>query len=60
MRAGGALVHEVVSKLQIAAIGLHLAAALKHHFTDKDTVLLRMLPFYRDNELARWQTSGSA
>jgi polyisoprenoid-binding protein YceI len=28
------------------AIGLHVAAALKHHFTDKDTVLLRMLPFH--------------
>lgn len=53
-------VHEVVSKLLIVAIGLHVAAALKHHFADKDTVLLRMLPFYRDNELARRQTSGSA
>src|SRR3984893_14799656 len=38
-------VHEVVSKLLIAAIGLHVAAALKHHFADKDTVLRRMLPF---------------
>jgi cytochrome b561 len=42
-------VHEVVSKLLIAAIGLHVAAALKHHFADKDTVLLRMLPFQHDH-----------
>ena len=42
-------VHEVVSKLLIAAIGLHVAAALKHHFADKDTVLLRMLPFQNDH-----------
>ncbi|MFZ3325922.1 MAG: cytochrome b/b6 domain-containing protein [Methylocella sp.] len=59
--AGGTeFVHEAVSKLLIAAILLHVAAALKHHFADKDTVLLRMLPFYRDNELARRQIIGSA
>ena len=37
--------HEIVSKLLIAAIGLHVAAALKHQFVDHDGVLLRMLPF---------------
>jgi len=42
-------VHEVVSKLLIAAIGLHAAAALKHHFADKDRVLLRMSPFHQDD-----------
>jgi cytochrome b561 len=42
-------VHEVVAKLLIAAIGLHVAAALKHHFADKDTILLRMLPFCHDD-----------
>src|SRR5262249_22495836 len=42
-------VHEVVAKLLIAAIGLHVAAALKHHFADKDTTLLRMLPFCHDD-----------
>jgi cytochrome b561 len=26
---------------------LHVAAALKHHFLDRDGVLLRMLPFFR-------------
>ena len=29
---------------------VHVAAALKHHFTDKDTVLLRMLPFHHDDK----------
>jgi cytochrome b561 len=38
---------------EIAALGmgalalLHVAAALKHHFVDRDTVLLRMLPVSR-------------
>jgi cytochrome b561 len=26
---------------------VHVAAALKHHFWDRDTVLRRMLPFTR-------------
>jgi cytochrome b561 len=42
-------VHKVVSKLLIAAIGLHVAAALKHHFADKDAILMRMLPFHHDD-----------
>jgi cytochrome b561 len=25
----------------------HIAAALKHHFVDKDNILARMLPFLR-------------
>ena len=29
----------------IALLGLHVLAALKHHFVDRDAVLLRMLPF---------------
>jgi cytochrome b561 len=31
---------------------LHVAAALKHHFADKDTVLRRMLPFRHDDRPA--------
>jgi len=42
------VVHEVVSKLLIVAIGLHVAAALKHHCAE-DTVLRRMLPFRHDD-----------
>jgi cytochrome b561 len=37
--------HAAVSKLLIAAITLHIAGALKHHFIDHDGVLSRMLPF---------------
>lgn len=32
-----------------ALVSLHVAAALKHHFLERDTVLLRMLPFTRRN-----------
>jgi cytochrome b561 len=49
LKARTKFIHKVVSKLLIAAIGLHVAAALKHHFVDKDTILLRMLPFLHDD-----------
>jgi Prokaryotic cytochrome b561 len=49
LKARTKFIHKVVSKLLIAAIGLHVAAALKHHFVDKDTILLRMLPFQHDD-----------
>ena len=45
--------HEVLSKLVIAAIALHVTGALKHHFIDHDGVLLRMLSF--GNGIARHQ-----
>lgn len=43
-------VHELIGKVLFAAIGLHVAAALKHHFFNKDDVLWRMLPG-RDHSL---------
>ncbi len=36
--------HEWATGALIALLLLHIAAALKHHFVDKDTVLKRMLP----------------
>jgi cytochrome b561 len=36
--------HETIGTLIMITVGLHIAAALKHHFIDKDTVLKRMLP----------------
>ncbi|STX28113.1 cytochrome b561 transmembrane protein [Legionella beliardensis] len=36
--------HEVLSNVLIALIVLHLFAALKHHFYDKDDTIRRMLP----------------
>jgi cytochrome b561 len=37
--------HHILSYLLFAIAVLHILAALKHHFWNKDTVLLRMLPF---------------
>jgi cytochrome b561 len=38
-------VHELLGNLMILLLIVHVAAALKHHFWDRDTVLRRMLPF---------------
>ena len=37
--------HDVLSWVLLGLAILHVLAALKHHFWDKDTVLRRMLPF---------------
>jgi cytochrome b561 len=37
--------HDILSWCLFAIAVLHVLAALKHHFWNKDTVLLRMLPF---------------
>ena len=39
--------HELAAKLLYVLLFLHVAAALKHHFVDRDGVLGRMLPFLR-------------
>lgn len=39
----GVTSHSVTAYIMLAAIILHLAGALKHHFIDKDLTLLRML-----------------
>lgn len=36
--------HEIATGVLIALLLVHIAAALKHHLIDKDTVLTRMLP----------------
>lgn len=36
--------HELLGNLMILLLLVHVAAALKHHFWDRDTVLRRMLP----------------
>jgi cytochrome b561 len=38
------LIHNIGSKVGIALLFLHVAAALKHHFINRDDVLARMLP----------------
>jgi cytochrome b561 len=37
-------IHEIASKIGIALLALHVIAALKHQFWNRDGVLLRMLP----------------
>jgi cytochrome b561 len=39
--------HHLLSYLLFAIAVLHILAALKHHFWNKDDVLLRMLPSYK-------------
>ncbi len=41
------VVHWILNKTLLAAVCLHAAAALKHHFVDRDDVLRRMLPFVK-------------
>jgi cytochrome b561 len=37
--------HHWINYLLAAVVAGHAAAALKHHFVDRDEVLTRMLPF---------------
>ena len=39
--------HEYLGYFTIAMIALHIAAALKHHFVNKDDVLARMVPIVK-------------
>ena len=41
------LVHHWIAGTLAALVALHTLAALKHHFVDRDDVLVRMLPFLR-------------
>ncbi len=38
------LVHTALNYTMLLLVVMHIAAALKHHFVDRDDVLLRMLP----------------
>ncbi len=40
-------IHETLGYLAVALIALHVSAALKHHFRDRDDVLTRMIPWLR-------------
>ncbi len=42
--------HEILSDVLFVVAVLHILAALKHHFWNKDNVLLRMLPFTRSEK----------
>ena len=45
--------HHALSDVLFAIAVLHILAALKHHFWDKDDVLLRMLPFAKSARRSR-------
>jgi cytochrome b561 len=45
------LTHITVYWLIVATLVVHIAAALKHHFWDRDSVLARMLPWGRKSPL---------
>jgi cytochrome b561 len=45
--------HHLLSDLLIAIASLHILAAIKHHFWNRDDVLLRMLPAFRSADRAR-------
>ncbi len=52
--------HETIGYLIMAVVGLHIAAAIKHHFIDKDTVLKRMLPVIAFVTFALFATPAAA
>jgi cytochrome b561 len=39
--------HELAAKTTLALLVLHVAAALKHQFVNRDEVLSHMIPFLR-------------
>ena len=43
------LVHVGLNMLLVAAVCLHVAAAVRHHVVDRDRVLARMLPLVKPN-----------
>ncbi|MEO8739714.1 MAG: cytochrome b [Casimicrobiaceae bacterium] len=49
-------VHETLNFTLLAVVCLHAAAALKHHFVDRDTVLSRMLPARKGK--TDWKMTG--
>jgi cytochrome b561 len=47
------IVHVTLNSLLVGVLLVHVAAALRHHFVDRDTVLARMLPFVKLDPTAR-------
>lgn len=45
--------HALLASVLVFLIALHIAAALKHHFVDRDDVLLRMAPLCLEKWLRR-------
>jgi cytochrome b561 len=47
------IVHVTLNSLLVVVLLIHVAAALRHHFVDRDAVLARMLPFVKLDSTAR-------
>ena len=52
--------HEIAGNILILILLAHVGAALKHHFVDKDTVLVRMLPDWSRSWNAKLAALGVA
>lgn len=49
-------IHKLIAKILIyGMIPLHVAAALKHHFVDKDAVIEHMVPGLKPKPVANWR-----
>jgi cytochrome b561 len=46
--AGAGNAHELLAFVMIGLLVLHIGAALKHHYLDRDNTLARMLPLLRE------------
>jgi cytochrome b561 len=46
------VVHVALNASLVALVVVHAAAAVRHHFADRDTVLARMLPFVKPKGMA--------
>lgn len=46
-------VHETLALALAILVALHIAAALKHHFKERDDILLRMMPRFTEGFLRR-------
>lgn len=47
------IVHITLNSALFAVVCVHVVAAIRHHFVDRDAVLTRMLPIVKRNEAAR-------
>ncbi|CAK0746694.1 superoxide oxidase [Gammaproteobacteria bacterium] len=50
-------VHKLLNFLMMAVVAGHALAALKHHWIDRDDVLVRMLPFLKEPKHRRQEIS---
>jgi cytochrome b561 len=53
-------VHVTLVLLLVAVVLVHVAAAFKHHFIDRDAVLRRMLPFQRRRDVGPVERAARA